>query len=328
MPRLTSDALLHKLLESLALADWSATASERNKPFLIRCSAKDGRRFAVRVYIWNCTHGGGAKRPANEYRIQFTGNMPAKALGEVTLLLGWHDGYGVFAAWDIDRHDGQVSSSPSAQIRLETLERAHVQSFSIAENQHGEIVVAFKPEFLADYALSSRALHRTGQAVKDYSLLNDVPNVDESNIVAVSNAERREVISRIVRRYRASDFRRRVLAAYSHACAVCGIQLDLVEAAHIDPVSQPGSTDETRNGIALCGLHHAAFDSNLISFDEKYRIQISSTRIQSLVERGREGGIQDFRRGLRAMIALPADRRDYPDADYISKSRKARGWKA
>jgi putative restriction endonuclease len=325
MAILNTNALLNKLLDALAGVGWSATAVQRTKPFLIRAIAADGRSFILHIYIWNCTHGG-ATRSLDEYRIQATGNMPVRHAGEITLLLGWHNEYDVFAAWDITRHDGQSSSSPSAQIKREVLERAHVQAFATAKNQKGEIVVAFKPEFLADYAMSCTSLRQTGVAAIDYSLLNDVPKLTDTEVLAITNSERREIVSKIVRRYRASDFRRRVLAAYDHQCAVCGLQLELVEAAHIEPVSEPRSTDETKNGIALCALHHAAFDAKLISFDENYRIEISETRLNVLGHAKRDSGAADFQRALRPMISLPADRRDFPDERYIQRGREARRW--
>ena len=39
---------------------------------------KNGEGYRVKIYIWNITHGGGAARAANEYRIQVTGIPKAK----------------------------------------------------------------------------------------------------------------------------------------------------------------------------------------------------------------------------------------------------------
>jgi hypothetical protein len=45
---------------------------------------------------------------------------------------------------------------------------------------------------------------------------------------------------------------------------MCGFNFGLIEAAHVYPVSAPGSTDDSWNGLALCRNHHAAFDRHLI----------------------------------------------------------------
>jgi putative restriction endonuclease len=69
----------------------------------------------------------------------------------------------------------------------------------------------------------------------------------------------------VTRLRRDPEFRSRVLAAYDHSRAVCGCDVRLgtavlaVEAAHIQ-WHQANGPDEERNGLALCSLHHKAFD--------------------------------------------------------------------
>jgi putative restriction endonuclease len=60
-------------------------------------------------------------------------------------------------------------------------------------------------------------------------------------------------------------FRQRVLRAYAHRCAVCGLDLRIgsitaaIEAAHIKWFQASGPDIES-NGMALCSLHHKVFD--------------------------------------------------------------------
>jgi putative restriction endonuclease len=62
-------------------------------------------------------------------------------------------------------------------------------------------------------------------------------------------------------------FRFQVLKAYGPKCAVCSVtRVDLLVAAHICPKSARGS-DDWRNGLVLCGTHHAAFDLGLFGFE-------------------------------------------------------------
>lgn len=69
----------------------------------------------------------------------------------------------------------------------------------------------------------------------------------------------------VTRRKRAPAFRGRILTAYEYSCAVCGFDVRLgnqviaLEAAHIQ-WHQAGGPDEEVNGLALCSLHHKAFD--------------------------------------------------------------------
>lgn len=323
---LTKKQLLNLLLQSVGESGWQSLVASATHPFHLRVFRGDERGFSLRIYIWNCTHGGGSARAADEYRIQLTGVVPELHPGEITLLLGWHEGYGVFVGWDITRHSGQDSKSPSAQVKEEALANAHTHAFSIHHRHNNEIVVVFRPEFLVDYAVNAESLHKSGKTAGDLSLLNSLDSISDSQIATVTNKERRVVLGQIARKYRAYDFRRRVLGAYEHRCAACGIQLKLIDAAHILPVADPASTDETANGVALCKLHHAAMDQGLISFDEKYRIEISESEIERLAAANLSGGIKEFKQRLKAAIVLPTDRRDYPNPAYIKKARTVRNW--
>ncbi|HWB71707.1 MAG TPA: HNH endonuclease [Egibacteraceae bacterium] len=75
-------------------------------------------------------------------------------------------------------------------------------------------------------------------------------------------------------------FRLRVLRAYEFRCAVCGYdgRLDAtpvgLEAAHVQWWSHRGP-DRVGNGLALCTLHHKAFDLGVIGLDERLRVQVS-----------------------------------------------------
>lgn len=62
-------------------------------------------------------------------------------------------------------------------------------------------------------------------------------------------------------------FRISVFRRYGTSCAVCGIKVvDLLEAAHIVPKKEHGS-DDPRNGLVLCCLHHRALDRGLFSIN-------------------------------------------------------------
>lgn len=65
-----------------------------------------------------------------------------------------------------------------------------------------------------------------------------------------------------------------MLRRYGAKCALCDIEFpELVDAVHIYPRSEAG-TDDPRNDLILCALHHRAFDREL------FVIEPSSLRIQ------------------------------------------------
>ncbi len=78
-------------------------------------------------------------------------------------------------------------------------------------------------------------------------------------------------------------FRERVLDAYRRQCAFCRLKHEeLLDAAHIVPDSAPEGHPIVSNGLALCSLHHAAFDRYFIGLKPDYTIEV---RHDLLVER-------------------------------------------
>lgn len=71
------------------------------------------------------------------------------------------------------------------------------------------------------------------------------------------------------------SFRERVLRAYREQCAFCRLRHEeLLDAAHIVPDSEPGGEPKVQNGMALCKLHHAAFDRLFLGVTPDYVIEV------------------------------------------------------
>lgn len=333
MANLSKNLLFEKVLESIVSAGWKYIIIENTHPYLVKLIHDDYISGLIRIYIWNCTHGGGWARASDEYRIQVTGATLNKKEGETTLLLGWHLGYEAFVGFDIDFHYQQRSSSPSMQVKEDYLNRAHKEGMSLYKRSNGEIVVCFDPTYLCDYIKNINSFHKftgvRGELNAASTAISKISSEQEKEkALKIIRAKKRvEFIRNIRQKSREYDFRSRVLTAYGNRCCMCGVQLKLVEAAHILPVAVQGSTDETKNGVALCSIHHKAYDNNLISFDDSYRIEISQNQIKRIGSLNFLGGYKEFKTNLKAAILLPADCRDYPDKEYINNSREKRGWK-
>ena len=128
------------------------------------------------------------------------------------------------------------------------------------------------------------------------------------------------------RALREVDFRKRVLTAYNQRCAMCGVQLRLLEGAHILPAKHPDSTDGTDNGVALCTLHHRAFDRAFVTFDPEFRIHVNQDTVTKLRATDQAGGLDAFMNALRPILALPPDRRDRPVAQFVNMANALRRW--
>jgi len=92
---------------------------------------------------------------------------------------------------------------------------------------------------------------------------------------AETDIRRRYVTRTAQQRLHQQEFRERVLAAYQRHCAVCRLrQEQLLEAAHIVADREERGAPIVPNGIALCTLHHAAFDAHVIAIRPDYHIEV------------------------------------------------------
>lgn len=75
-------------------------------------------------------------------------------------------------------------------------------------------------------------------------------------------------------------FRHLVLEAYDDRCTVCRLpRRELLQAAHIEPDADVRGDPVVSNGLALCSLHHDAYDANLLGVREDHVIQIAPSLI-------------------------------------------------
>ena len=86
---------------------------------------------------------------------------------------------------------------------------------------------------------------------------------------------RRQYVTAAVRqRLHQRAFRERVLDAYREQCAFCRFRhAELLDAAHIEPDAD-GGEPVVSNGLALCRLHHAAFDRYFVGVRPDYVLQV------------------------------------------------------
>lgn len=324
--------LLDLIVQSINDCGWNVLyiSDISYHPFILKIY-NEFENYLIRIYVWHLTHGGGAARPKDEYRIQITGverfeNHP----GERTLILGWWDNVGVFAGFDYNKHNGKLGYSPSVQIREEYLRKALLNGFAPCDRGNNEIAIAFRPDFFVTYVQDLNILHSFGSSQSDLKILTKLADKPlEINDALIQNVskQRQTSIFQLTKRLRDSSFKARVLNAYGNRCAVSGTQLKLVDAAHIIPVSSEKSTDETSNGIALSALHHRAYDKGLITFNEKYQIVVDTAKLKKLSAIGFDGGMENFLRELRPIINVPPALNDRPNINCIIEANRLRGWK-
>lgn len=113
------------------------------------------------------------------------------------------------------------------------------------------------------------------------------------------------------------SFRERVLLAYQNHCALCNLKhVELLDAAHIIADKEDIGDPIIPNGLALCKIHHAAFDNNFIGINSDYIIKI---RIDLLSET--DGPM--LRYGIQSLnntkLLLPSNKIHWPDKERLEQ---------
>lgn len=90
--------------------------------------------------------------------------------------------------------------------------------------------------------------------------------------------DQRRYVERVVRqRMHQPEFRSRVLGAYELKCAVCDLRkTPLLDAAHITADGAEDGFPVVANGLALCKIHHAAYDENILGISPDYLVHINA----------------------------------------------------
>ena len=193
-----------------------------------------------------------------------------------------------------------------------------------------EVVVAVASGSLLWYVQNGLPLHNAEEdAAAVVQLIGAAPEEEreflDSAQSEIASARRYDLVE-TMRAYRESQFRPAVLQAYAYKCAVCGCDLKLVDAAHIVPVSHPKSTDEVTNGIALCRLHHGAFDNALLGVQSDYRIILNPKTVSRLREIHLDTGLEEFESRLPERIRVPTVIEARPSPANFRLGLELRNW--
>lgn len=149
-----------------------------------------------------------------------------------------------------------------------------------------------------------------------------VAEVDRLDIGPIS-----DVSSELERRYRDQIvkqrvhqplFRAMVIDAYERRCAVCSLNhVELLDAAHITPDSDPGGLPATSNGLALCKIHHAAYDGSIIGIRPDLRIEVARSVLAERDGPMLRHGLQGFHG--QHLRSVPSRRKDRPDPERLER---------
>jgi putative restriction endonuclease len=143
-----------------------------------------------------------------------------------------------------------------------------------------------------------------------------VPIADMTPAGLVSSEDMRRYATReALFRLHQHRFRAAVLRAYSTHCAVCRLhEAALLQAAHIVEDREPFGAATIVNGIALCAIHHLAYDRNLMGIDPDGVVHIARRLLDEHDGPMLRGGLQGFH---GAAILQPRRVGERPDPQLL-----------
>jgi putative restriction endonuclease len=151
-------------------------------------------------------------------------------------------------------------------------------------------------------------------AVDDISYLKKTgQNLVEEDTAAYYR--RSYITSNILIRLHQRSFRERVLLAYHSQCALCRLRhMELLDAAHIISDKEESGEPIIKNGLALCKIHHAAFDKNIIGINPDYIVKVREDILAEIDGPMLKYGIQSLNGNK---LLLPSRKIDWPDQDRL-----------
>jgi putative restriction endonuclease len=111
-------------------------------------------------------------------------------------------------------------------------------------------------------------------------------------------------------------FRQRVLVAYANQCSICRLRhTRLLDAAHVLADAEGGEPVVT-NGIAMCKIHHAAYDVDIFGISPDYTVGVRADVLQEIDGPTLRYTLQEIN---GSKIQLPSQVAARPDPELLDR---------
>ncbi len=152
------------------------------------------------------------------------------------------------------------------------------------------------------------------RATADMQYSYQVAQEEDSQLIMI---RRGYAMAQVRVRLHQTSFRDMIMRAYRSTCSICTLKHEeLLDAAHIIADREDLGLPEVTNGLALCKIHHAAFDKNILGINPDYSIEVREDILEEV-----DGPM--LQHGLKEMqgrnLYLPRDRKQWPDRQRLEQ---------
>jgi putative restriction endonuclease len=323
--------LKYLLIDSLKSYSDNVVYIDGSNPYRFSINKK-----TVYILIRNVHESGNNRDNQDECRIQISnskGLIQSLNSRINVIVLGFFADENVFTAWDplifnnrFDKGfmDTSKAKTVSVYSRFSVQETASQNKIANYVDSNNQSVISFKPEYLGLYLENISKIHNLDESELS-KLVEFSDNENDEDFAGSISLGNEQLVVTHTRFKRDPNFRKKVYEAYNNKCAMCGIQLELIEAAHIVPHSHEVGTDDISNGVGLCSLHHTAYDKSLIYFENDFSIKINKNKMKYLEKMGLDGGFRKFEELSFDKLQLPLNHILKPNIGNISLANQIRG---
>jgi len=129
---------------------------------------------------------------------------------------------------------------------------------------------------------------------------------------------RRYLVTQTRQRLHQPVFRAHVLRAYTQRCAVCSLaHPPLLDAAHIAPDATEEGIAAVSNGLALCRIHHSAYDTDILGISPDLRVDLRADILAEIDGPMLRHGLQELH-GQRLRV-VPRRVAEQPDRGLLDR---------
>lgn len=113
-------------------------------------------------------------------------------------------------------------------------------------------------------------------------------------------------------------FRTQVLMAYDGKCCICRLKhVELLDAAHIIGDGKPHGEPVVPNGLSMCKIHHAAFDSRILGVRPDLTLHVRQDVLEEIDGWMLKGGIQGVHN--KRLEVIPSAKAARPDVSRLEE---------